>query len=197
MKKRVTDFLFPGLNKDHIWKLFLLCIFLFHLWTFFLVFRDVPWVIDRFDQWDAVGLVSYALMFALIESFGVFLFFLVINALIPNRFEPKQRLSILSLMLFMIWIWGVLGQIYFLAEAKVNLAFSSLLAPTGRPLFFLYIILIPLVAGSTFLPLYALVKKPQRAVRIVDILDRISTLSILYLVLDVVGIFIVLYRNIF
>ena len=68
MKKRVTDILFPGLTRDNFWKLFLFNIFIFHLWTFYLVFRDVTWVVERFGEWDAVGLVSYALMFALVES---------------------------------------------------------------------------------------------------------------------------------
>jgi hypothetical protein len=162
-----------------------------------MVSRDVPWAIERFNQWDAVGLVSYALMFALIESIFVSIFFLIINAFIPNRFGLKQRLSILSVMVLMIWVWGVLGQLYFLVTSRVNKIFSILLSHSSRPLLMIYIILIPLVGFSTFLPLLYLVKKPQLAARIADILDRISTLSILYLLLDVVGIFIVLYRNIF
>ena len=197
MKKRLTDILLPGLTKNNIWKLFLFNVFLFHLWTFFMVFRDVPWVVERFGDWDAVGLTSYALMFALVESIGVFIFFLVINFFIPSRFEQKQRLSILSVMILMIWIWGVLGQLYFLAGTGVNQIFRILLASASRPLVMIYLIIFPIVAISVFIPLYALVKKPQRALKFTEILDRISTLSILYLVLDVIGIFIVIFRNIF
>lgn len=197
MKKRLTAILFPGLAKDNFWKLFLFSVFLFHLWTFYLVFRDVPWVIDRFGVWDAVGLTAYALMFVLVECIGIFIFFLVINIFIPDRFEQKQRLSIYSAMILMVWLWSVLGQIYFLDPARINPIFVLLAGNSNRPLLMIYFILIPLVAGSTFLALFPFVKKPQLAVKFTDIIDRISTLSILYLFLDVVGIFIVIFRNIF
>lgn len=196
MKKRLTEILLPGLTKDNIWKLFLFCIFLFHLWTFFMVFRDVPWVVDRFGDWDAVGLASYALMFALVESAAIFVFLIIVNFFIPNRFEHNQRLSILSVMVLVIWFWGVLGQIYFMNSAGVLRLFQTLVSNASRPLAMIYIMVIPFVAVSIFLPLYSLVKKPQRALKFTEIIDRISTLSILYLVFDVVGIFIVIYRNI-
>ena len=64
-------------SKQGLWNLFLICAFPLHVWTIILAFRDFSWVTERTNSWDALGVVSYGLIFALIESVAVFLVALV------------------------------------------------------------------------------------------------------------------------
>lgn len=45
-----------------------MCAFSLHLWALILIFRDVSWVAERINMWDAIGVASYGLVLAFIES---------------------------------------------------------------------------------------------------------------------------------
>src|SRR5512141_1446140 len=59
-------------TRQGLWSLFLMCAFPLHVWALILAFRDVSWVTERTNSWDAVGVVAYGLLFTLVESVLVF-----------------------------------------------------------------------------------------------------------------------------
>ena len=54
-------------TRQGLWTLFLMCALPLHIWTLILAFRDLPWLTDRTNAWDAFGVMSYGLIFALVE----------------------------------------------------------------------------------------------------------------------------------
>ena len=83
-------------SKSGLWSLFLICAFPLHIWTFILAFRDFSWVSERTNSWDAVGVVSYGLVFAFIESLMIFLIATLMGFLISQKWEEKQRITLLG-----------------------------------------------------------------------------------------------------
>ena len=67
-------------TRQGLWTLFLMCALPLHIWTLILAFRDLPWLTDRTNAWDAFGVMAYGLIFALAESILLFLVFLVLAA---------------------------------------------------------------------------------------------------------------------
>ena len=59
-------------TRQGLWSLFLMCAFPLHAWTLILAFRDISWLTDRTNAWDAVGVTSYGLVFAFVESMVLF-----------------------------------------------------------------------------------------------------------------------------
>jgi uncharacterized membrane protein len=70
------------------------------------------------------------------------------------------------------------------------------IAATGRPLVMLYLISLTLVGLTTLLPVLAFLRWKKAIPSLLDFMDRLSTLSMLYLFLDVAGLVVVIIRNI-
>jgi hypothetical protein len=71
-----------------------------------------------------------------------------------------------------------------------------MIASTGRPLFTLYLISLALVGITVSLPVIAFVFREKTLASMLDFMDRLTTLSMLYLFLDVVGLVIIIIRNV-
>jgi len=52
--------------------LFLISAFPLHVWTLLLAFRDFSWLTERTNLWDAIGVLSYGLIYALFGCFPYF-----------------------------------------------------------------------------------------------------------------------------
>jgi hypothetical protein len=59
-------------SKQAFGSLFLMYVFPLHLWTLLLAFRDISWVAERTNFGDAIGVVSYGMVFAFLESLLIF-----------------------------------------------------------------------------------------------------------------------------
>ena len=183
-------------DRSDWFRLFLVCAFPLHLWTILMVFRDVSWVAERTTSWDALGFSGYALFYSLIESALLFGFIALLSLLIPKSWNKILRFSILGLLAFALAGWSIIEQlilIVFWGRLR-NLASSlSFLASTSwsAPLLFA-----GLVAISVAVPILLLRKHKKLQNAVFSILERLSLLSGLYLFLDVVGIVIIIFRNI-
>ena len=69
------------------------------------------------------------------------------------------------------------------------------ISDTGRPLVMLYLISLVLVILTVTLPVFAFLKSKKALPSLLDIMDRLSLLSVVYLFLDVLGLGITLLRN--
>ena len=158
-------------------------------------FRDISWVALRTNVWDALGLLSYSMAFALVETTGIFLILVVFGFLIPSRIDPEKRLALLGSAFLLVAIWAILGQIYSWMQYPVPGWLMNLLSRTHHPFRYLWSTVLLLVSISAILPLLSISRQEKLRRTIIEIFDRISTVSSLYVLLDIVGIVIIAIRN--
>lgn len=182
-------------TKQGLWSLFLMCAFPLHLWTLLLAFRDISWVTERTNAWDAVGVVSYGLLFALFESILVFLVLTVTGLILPWHWKANKRTGFLILLVMILSIWGMIGQLLFLWNINLPGAVIHFLADTEHPLRWLYAIALAIVIPTVAEPVCIFIRSNQALARIENITDQLSLLAALYLFFDLAGIIIVVIRN--
>jgi hypothetical protein len=191
----VANFLTRRYSRQGLWSLFLMCALPLHAWTMILAFRDLSWVTDRTNAWDAIGVLSYGLVFALVESLLIFLVMTLLGFLISARWKPEWRVSFLSVMVLLVSLWAIVEQLFFLVGWRVPMPIIGLLVHSGHPLRALYIGVIGLVLLTFMVPAILVLRSEKARAFVRAMIDRLSLLAILYLVFDVVGLVIVLIRN--
>jgi len=182
-------------TQTGLWYLFVMCAFPLHLWTILLVFQDVGWVTERTNSWDAVGVASYGLLFALVESILLFLVFSAIGFILPRYWKTKKRVSFIMLLVMILSIWGMIGQLLFIWNINLPWSVIHFLANSGHPLRLLYILALSIVIPTVSTPVYIFLKSEDAIARVKNIADQLSLLTGLYLLFDVIGIIIVIIRN--
>jgi hypothetical protein len=183
-------------DRSDWFKLFLVCAFPLHLWTILMVFRDVNWVAERTTSWDAVGFSGYALFYTLIESLLLFGFIALLGFIIPKNWNITLRFVVLSLVAFILAGWSIMEQL-------ILIVFWGWLRHLADTLTFLftspwsaYVIFAGLIVISVTVPLLLLRKQPGLQEKVYSVLERLTLLSGLYLFIDVIGMIIILIRNI-
>lgn len=183
-------------TRQGLWSLFLMCAFPLHAWTLILAFRDISWLTERTNAWDAVGVVSYGLVFAFVESLLFFAVMALLGYLVPGRWDADWRVALLTVLALVASLWAMLEQLFFLIGTGWPGWFVSFLVSSGHPARVFIALLVGVVGLTVLLPVVFVVRSERayRAVR--GLIDRLSILTIFYLVLDVVGLVIVIVRNI-
>jgi hypothetical protein len=182
-------------SKQGLWSLFLICAFPLHLWTLILVFRDMDWVIKRTNVWDAVGVGAYGMLFAFIESVIVFAVLVLLGLLIPKRWQSERRVAFLSLLVIITALWAMFGQLRFLWDLSLPLPVIVFLARSDHPFRLLYAIYLAVVVPSILLPVYFFIRSNHSVKWMQELTERLSTLTMFYLLFDAVGLVIIILRN--
>jgi hypothetical protein len=192
----MVDFFKRRYSKQTLWSLFLMCAFPLHLWAFLMAFRDVSWVIKRTDVWDAFGVVSYGALFALVESLIVFLVMTALGVLMPKQWDFKKRAGFLSLFILIVSMWAIIVQALVVWNLWLPAALIKLLIASHHPVRYLYLLLLVVITASVFFPLYSFIRSKKSVAIMQDLIERFSTLTMLYLFFDLIGIFIIIIRNV-
>ena len=191
----LTNFKTQLYSKQELWSLFLMCSFPLHFWTLLLAFRDLSWLIERSNLWDAIGVASYGMIFAFVESALVFLVALILGVLISKHWH-QQRVALLSILVLITALWSIASQLQALLGTSYPSWFLNFLAQQEHPVRVLYMIGLLLVTPTILLPTY-LILKSNKVLRFVqELIERLTLLAVLYLVFDVVGLVIVIIRNV-
>jgi len=183
-------------TKQGLWSLFLICAFPLHAWTLVLAFRDFSWVTERTNSWDAVGVVSYGLLYAFVESVVIFVLAAVLGFLISRVWTEERRIALMSTLVMIASLWAMAGYLYFLLEIKVSGQIIGFLVGLEHPLRFIYAVSLTLVAGTVLLPTYFLLKSDGFLKAIRGLFERLSLLTLFYLFFDLIGLVIVIVRNV-
>jgi hypothetical protein len=183
-------------SKQDLWSLFLMCAFPLHLWTLLLAFRDISWVAERTNFGDAIGVMSYGMIFAFLESLLVFLIALLLGMLIPSNWGRNKRLAITSMLVFVLALWATTPQLYALQAWSFPNALLGLLAGSAHPLRYIYLIALALVVPTVILPVLAIYRSEKTLAKILDMIGSVSLLTMFYLLLDFVALIVVFSRNI-
>ena len=105
----LTNFLTERYSRQGLWSLFLMCAFPLHVWALLLAFRDISWLTERTNAWDAIGVLSYGVMFALIESVFVFAVIVLLGLLVPASWSKDKRTGLLAVLVLILAAWGMVS----------------------------------------------------------------------------------------
>lgn len=183
-------------SKQGLWSLFLICAFPLHIWTIILAFRDFSWVTERTNSWDAIGVVSYGLIFAFIESVLVFLVAMLLSFLVSQKWSEDHRIALVGILVFITSLWAMVSYLYFMLGWSLPGAIILFLASLAHPLRFLYAVSLALVAITIGLPTYLILQSTKFSLNIKGFFERLSLLTQFYLFFDVIGLVIVIVRNV-
>jgi hypothetical protein len=132
--------------------------------------------------WDLIGVASYALAFALIESVVVWLLFVLFAAVLPARVFKDHFVAIGSTIAIITSLWVIDANYHLVNLGDIDLSQSL-------PGFIAYLISIAVPIG--------LILRYSRVERIIyTIVQRITVLVLVYAALACIGIVIVVIRNI-
>jgi len=183
-------------SKQGLWSLFLVCAFPLHLWTIILALMDFSWLSDRTNSWDAVGVLSYGLIFAFIESVAVFLVTILLGFLVSKKWEEGRRNALLGNLVLITSLWAMVSYLYFILQVSVSRQTIDFLVGLKHPLRFLYAISLALVGVTLTLPTYFILQSEKFLQSIKGLFERLSLLTVFYLFFDFVGLVIVIIRNV-
>ena len=186
-------------TKKGLLSLFLVIAFPIHAWSIYLVLRDASWVMVRTNAADVYGYGSYALVVAFAESLFVFLVVLLLSLLTPKRWKGSQLITILGSLSIAVSFWTIMNQVYYLYDETHPGVVIAKIASLNNPVRISYILfglLMLLIIASFILPMY-LIDRSEKTEKVVGtIFERIAILSVLYLLLDVIGLINIIFRNI-
>jgi len=182
-------------SRQGLWSLFLMCSLPIHIWTIIFALRDFSWISERTNSGDAIGVISYGLLFAVLESIGYFIVFALAGILVSTKWDKKKRIALLSTLAVILALWGMTSQLFFLWQVPISDTLINVLIQTGRPLFSLYAITLLLVSITVVIPTWRILVSDKTHHMVLEGIDRLSTLMAFYLVFDVIAIIIIIIRN--
>lgn len=182
-------------SKQGLWSLFLMCAFPLHAWTLILAFRDLSWLTDRTNAWDAVGVTAYGLLFAFTESVAIFLIAALMGFLVTRYWDSNRRISLLSVLVLILSLWAMVSQLYFLAGVSVPDGLIDFFAHISHPVRILYGIALAAVTPTVLVPALLILRSDKALQFTKGLIERLSLLTMFYLLFDVAGLVIVIIRN--
>ena len=192
----MADFITQRYSKKGLWSLFLICAFPLHLWTLIFAFRDISWLTERTNLWDAIGVVSYGMIFAFVESVVIFLVLALLGLILPAQWYSDRRIAFLSLLILLTSVWGMISQLLLVWSVPLPIQAIQFLRSSNHPLRMLYAACLVVVAPTILLPVYLFIKSKKSIAFMQDLIERLSLLATFYLFFDFVGLIIVMIRNI-
>jgi len=165
------------------------------MWALLMGFRDFSWVTLRTTVWDGLGLLSYSLTFALLESLGLFLILVICGFLLPSAVDPEKRLALIGTLFLVVTLWLIAGQVYSWLKYSLPGWLTDALVQTNHPYRLLWGGVFLLVTVSLSVPLVLITRQEKFKSVILETFDRISTVSFLYVLFDIIGIVIIVIRN--
>ncbi len=185
------------LSKPDLLQLFLFCALPVHFWTIITIFMDTELMLTKRDLWYGAGFAGYLLVFALLESIVFFAFILALTFLFPKSWDKRTALVMAAVIAGVLAFWALSNQAYFMlinipvdwvVWLRLRLNYRQNLA---HPLLALAVL------GSAALPL-VLVPRSKNAQKIVSIVvEKLSFLSPIYLLIDLLGFAAAVLRNIY
>ena len=166
-------------TRSNLFALFVACAFPVHVWAIIGLLNQIPAWILRVNFWELAGMIGLTLVFTLLESLIVTVGVLALAAIIPGKWFTEKMVILSTLF---IWLTSIVSIIAHLKEPLMR-SFWGILILVG------YLALLP---GA-----YWLVRRfPKFETGMKSFMERLTILTVLYLFFDIVGLVIVILRNI-
>ena len=164
-----------------------------------IAFGDVQTVVDRTNVFDAVAFVAYVLLFALAETVLVFVIALIADFFLPKRWSRNQHFITIGLLSFTVAFWTMLWQLNYWTFSLRGLLYNFVfIENANHPLRWggtILFIILGLVLVSVVAPILLVARSPKFVSKVTNVFNRLITLATFYIVLDVLGVLIIIYRN--
>jgi hypothetical protein len=151
---------------------------------------------ERTNAWDAIGVASYGMVFAFTESVMIFLVVALLGLLMPKQWEYDRRIALLAFLILITAIWAMIGQLLFLWDVSLPAQAIEFLRRSNHPLRIIYAACLIVVTPTVLLPAYSFIRSKKTVTFMQNVMDRLSLLTMFYLVFDLLGLVIVIIRNI-
>ena len=120
---------------------------------------------------------------------------LILGFLIPSRWEVEKKYVLLGFLGFLILIWAIIAQMYFLEGGVKLAAITNLVIQSKHPLRVLWATVFTVDVLSVGLTAFLVIRFYSVRQVLNNFFGRINLLSALYVVLDFIGIVVVVMRN--
>jgi hypothetical protein len=158
-------------------QIFVYCAFPIHVWALLNMFKDVPSWVLYMPSGDVIGSVAYILSFAFFETLFVLLIVLSLGFIIPKKWVVEKYLPIVSTLLVELTVMAIIFQHFIVQHLpKRNLMIGFAL----------------ILAASTLLVL----RFPKVGSALSWVAERLLVLSFIYIFFDVLGVLVVILRNV-
>ena len=192
----MVNFITSRYSRQGLWSLFLICAFPLHLWTLILAFQDISWITERTNAWDAIGVVSYGMLFALVESTLIFLVLVLLGLITPWRWDSDRRVAFLAFLVLIVSLWGMISQLLFLWNVSLPASAIEYLRNSDHPVRITYAACLMVITPTVLLPAYSFLRTNKAVTVMQNLMERLSLLSMFYLVFDLLGVIIIVVRNV-
>ena len=163
-------------TSQEITQIFVYCAFPIHVWTIINMLRDVPpWGIYMRSV-ELISTVAYTLSFALFETLIVFLPVILIGLIVPKRWIKDKFVPLSSVLLIELTLMTIVLQFFIKERLPKRILLLSYL---------------PLIGFS----IVAVFKFPKIKDLVSSLANRLSLLSFIYIFFDIIGLLIVIVRN--
>ena len=172
-------------SRQEALAVFSVIVFIVFSWTLYRVFWWLPSWLEYLSIWGILIIVAYVLAFALFESLAVFSLVIILGLLFPRKYFKDQFIvqgSALS---------ATLGMVAFLVQRKVSLIYKLELWQTlAYPTLILtgVILLVPII--SLIFKRFNLLSRLVLAAA-----ERMTIFAYLYVPLGLIGMLVVIARN--
>ncbi|UCD97959.1 MAG: hypothetical protein JSV42_13475 [Chloroflexota bacterium] len=167
--------------RADLWFVFSSIIFVVNVWAIINILRAVPsWILSH-TIWEMIGIISYPLVFALLESALFTLGLVVMAFLLPSKLLRDNFISQGSLAALIASLGIILAHLY-----------GSDFGIWSVRSFAKYVLLLIIIILASWVLVYFF--KRLNTI-IVTVTKRISPLSTAYLALDLLSIFVIVIRN--
>jgi hypothetical protein len=161
-----------------------------------MVFRDISWLTERTNLWDAIGVASYGMLFSFIESVVLFLVVVLLGLIIPKQWHSDRRITFLALLVLITSSWAMISQLLFLWNVSLPPLAIQFLRSSEHPLRILYAGSLAMVTITVLLLVYLFIRSKKSVAFMQNLMERVSLLTMFYLFFDLLGLVIVVIRNI-
>lgn len=190
----ITNFRKDRLSFRYFFQLLLAITFPIQLWYIILIIKDLQFVAERTLPWDAVGYASYSLLFALAESILITLIFWGISLLMPKTWDHERTISLLGSVFIVLALASMVDMTAnIFNELRISRQYLYGLENFTAQTYGLIALAIILASAAA---VFIILRSKKAAGWIAGFFERVSTLSYFYLFLDVVGIIIIILRNV-
>ncbi len=157
-------------------------VFPIHVWSLINVTREVPAWILRLSISELVGVVAYAQLYALLDTLLIFIPLLLLAALLPATLSRNKFVAMGTAVIFISSAWFIFlhmnGQIIeqrqFVVLGIWGVSYLLILAAA-----------------------FVFIRKNQKLeTAIVSFVQRVSILSVLYLIIDLLSLVVIVVRNV-
>ena len=184
----------PRVSFSYFFKTFLVVGFPLHVWALLMVFRDLEFVAERTEMWDAVGYAGYTLLFTLAESLIFAVIVWGLSLLLPRKWSNQRALSV-SGSAFLVVAGASIVDMAFHAFNEARISRQYLYGLENFTALTYALIAAAVVIGIA-LSVFLILKTKWGEKAFAEIFDRIILLGYFYLFLDLAGIVIVILRNV-